>query len=156
MSGYVFKIVSVTTALVIASGAMASAQLFGPSTEDKAIIQKRAAGLGPTHMRMCAEAIAKRYPAFPTKIVSWSPHFVVGDYQKARGWKRENASTHHRYEDSLVIMGPVVDSRQFDMWYGAPRCYFGREGGSMRLLTVCATSTQAGFCRVPNPLNRAS
>jgi hypothetical protein len=156
MRGHVFRIVSATTALVLASGAMAWAQLFGPSAEDKAIIQKRAAGLGPAHMRMCAEAIAKRYPIFPTKIVSWSPHFAVGDYQRVGGWKRENASTHRRYEDSLVIMGPVVDSGQFDRWYGAPRCYFGREGGSMRLLTVCATSTQAGSCRVPNPLNRAS
>ncbi len=153
------KFALMTAALTAGLGSIASAQLFGPSEQDKAIIQKRAAALGPAHMRMCAEGLAKRYPLFPAKVVSWQPSLSVGDYMKVGGWKREDASIHHHFEDSLVVMGvrmegdPVFGS-QFTRWYGTPRCYFGRDGGAMRLLAVCASGTQAGFCRVPNPIVR--
>ncbi|MBX9846190.1 MAG: hypothetical protein K2Z80_30740 [Xanthobacteraceae bacterium] len=103
---------------------------------------------------MCEKALAARFPAFPAKIASWSPSLNVSAYRKVRGWKRDNASLRFKYEDSMVIMGPILESEAFNRWYGAATCYFGREGSSMRLLMVCATGTQAGFCRVPNPIVR--
>lgn len=160
MKQYWVKFALITVALAAGLSLTASAQLFGSSEQDKAIIQKRAASLGPAHMRMCAEGIAKRYPLFPAKVVSWSPYLSVGDYRKVGGWKREGASFHYLFEDSLVIMGVMFEGHdpvfgtQFDRWYGAARCYFGRDGGAMRLLAVCASGKQAGLCRVPNPLVR--
>jgi len=160
MKRYWVKFALITAALAAGLSSIASAQLFGPSEQDKAIIQKRAASLSPAHMRMCAEGIAKRYPLFPAKVVSWSPYLSVGDYRKVGGWKRDDASFRYHFEDSLVIMGvkfegfdPVFGT-QFDRWYGAARCYFGRDGGAMRLLAVCASGKQAGLCRVPNPIVR--
>ena len=153
----VCKMMLTTAALLICFQAVALAQLFGGATDlEKAFIQKRAAGLGPAHLKMCAEALAKKYPVADAKISGWAPNFVPADYMKVYGWPRENPSINFRYRDSMVIMAPKSESVWFQSWYGAPRCYFAREGGAMRLLAACTSGTQGGICRVPNPIERGT
>jgi len=152
----VCKTMVTIAALLICFQAVATAQLFGASDAEKAIIQKRAANLGPAHLKMCAEALAKKYPVADPQISSWSPYFVPSAYMKVYGWPVENPSINFRYRDSMVIMGAKSENVWFDRWYGAPRCYFAREGGAMRLLAACTSGTQGGICRVPNPIERGT